>query len=303
MSLSEPRVLIDNLRYPEAPRWHNGRLYVSDFFGHEVVSSDLAGYRETRLRLPGEQPGGLGWLPDGRMLIASMRDARLLVADGDDVVELADLRAHAAVLNDMIVSASGRAYIGELPDVYIDEGADEVVDGFNAGGEPSGTQALFAVDLTPDNWGRVSVVASGLRLPNAMAITPDGRTLILAETLESRLLAFDIHEDGSLHAQRTWAQLPGMPDGICLDAEGQVWVAMPLPARSGFVRVAEGGEITERIDTESAAVACTLGGEAGDHLFLVEIDVIGTGSARALRTPGNGRVRVCQVDVPGAGLP
>lgn len=303
MPVSELRVLIDDLRYPEAPRWHDGRLYLSDFFGHQVVSSDLTGRRETRLNLPGEQPGGLGWLPDGRMLVASMRKPRLLVSDGEDVVELADLRAHASVLNDMIVSASGVAYIGELPDVYLDAGADEVVDGFNSGREPSGNQALLAVGLRPDNWGQVSVVASGLRLPNAMAIAPDGQTLILAETLESRLLAFDIHQDGSLHNQRTWAQLPGMPDGICLDAEGQVWVAMPLPARSGFVRVAEGGQITDRIDTASSAVACTFGGDDRDHLFLVEIDVIGTGSSPALRAPGNGKVRVCRVDVPGAGLP
>lgn len=298
MSLRDERVLIDDLMYPEGPRWHDGRFYVADFYGCEVVSADLAGSKETVVRVP-QQPSGIGWNPDGAMLVVSMLDARLMSYDGAHLREVADLSDTTAHANDMVVDSRGRAYVGGMPAVYSD--VTEVVDGINGTEIPDEAQNLYLVDSAS---GKVSIAASEVKFPNGSVITPDGRTLIVAESMAFRLIAFDIGDDGTLSNQRVWADLGFMLDGICLDAENHVWAAVPFPAElRGFYRVAEGGEIKERIETERAAMACALGGPDRDYLCMIEATILGTGAAPQLRTRGNGRARVGRVEVPGAGLP
>ena len=244
-------VLLDGLAFAEAPRWHGGALWFSDFYTHEVKRVDGQGRAQVMARVPG-QPSGLGWLPDGRLLVVSMLDRCLMRLDPQGLVKVADLSALAPFhCNDMVVDAAGRAYIGNF--------------GFDLLGKarPEPTVLLC---LTPE--GQARVVADDLLFPNGMVITPDGATLIVAETFGRRLTAFRIGADGSLDRRRVWADLPGLsPDGICSDSAGAIWVASP-PTRE-FVRVVEGGEITERIAVERQAIACALGGPQGETLFML----------------------------------
>jgi sugar lactone lactonase YvrE len=235
--------------------------------------------------VPG-QPSGLGWLPDGRLLVVSMQDRRLLRLDGGALVEVADLsRLAPAPCNDMLVDGHGRAYIGNF--------------GFDLQ-----ARAPFApttlVMVTPD--GRTSVVADDLHFPNGTVLTPDGRTLIVAESYGQRLTAFDVTGDGTLSNRRVWAQLHGKgvgPDGICLDQEGAVWLASPVSRE--VLRVREGGALTHRIPTTGQAVACMLGGADRRTLFVL--------TGRVLVTPEqslaerSGMIWTTRVEVPGAGLP
>lgn len=282
MAHSEPTVLLDGLCFPEGPRWHDGRLFFSDMHAHEVVAVDLNGCRETIVQVP-QRPSGLGFLADGGMLVVSMVDRRLLRFDGTRLEPVAELGGMATFhCNDMVVDASGRAYVGNFGfDLY-------------AGEAP---RATCLVLVSAD--GQARVVADDLMFPNGTVITADGRTLIIAESFATRLTAFDIAADGSLSHRRVWATLPVVPDGICLDAEGCVWVANPMPP-GGFVRVAEGGEIKDRIDLDDrAGFACMLGGPQRRTLFLLE--AFSGDPEKSL--PGNGRIRTVEVDVPGAGLP
>jgi len=275
----------------ESPRWHDGRLYVSDFYANEVVALDLKGNREVVVTVPG-QPGGLGWLPDGGLLIVSMRDATLLRFDGESLHLVTDLSSSSAVLNDMVVSPDGRAYVGGMPDLYA-----LLSDGTTAVDIELPRQPLYLVDPAT---GESRVAAGDVAFPNGAVITPDGRRLIVAETMGPRLLAFDIEPDGSLTNRRVWAELDSMPDGICLDAAGCVWVAVPHPAEEqGFIRVAEGGEITERIPSEWAAVAVELGGPDGEDLFMVEARVLAVERMAEASVRGNARVSVGKAAVPG----
>jgi sugar lactone lactonase YvrE len=273
----EPKSLLDGLCFPEGPRWHAGRLIFSDMQGREVVAVDLHGKRETVVRVP-NRPSGLGFLPDGRLLIVSMLDRMLMRLDPSGLVAVADLGALAGGhCNDMVVDRTGRAYIGNF-------GFD-----FEGGASPAPTRLLL---VTPD--GQARTVGGDLLFPNGCVITKDERTLVVAETFGTRLTAFDIEADGSLSGQRLWAKLEGPPDGICLDAEGCIWVAIPTNPGS-FLRVAEGGEIKARIDVpEHGAYACALGGPEGRTLFLLEAVHL----AGANATPGNGRIRCVDVDVP-----
>jgi sugar lactone lactonase YvrE len=279
-----PRTLLDDLVFPEGPRWHGGRLYFSDMHACEVVAVDLAGRREVVCTVK-EHPSGLGFRPDGRMLVVSMEDRKVLLHDGSGLRVHADLGSLAPFhLNDMIVDAKGRAYVGNF--------------GFDLhGGAKPTTTNLHLVESD----GRVREVARDLAFPNGPAITPDGRTLILAESFGKRLTAFDIADDGALTNRRTWAELEIYPDGICLDAEGCVWAASPL-APGGFVRVAEGGAVRDRIELpDRFGFACALGGPERRHLFLLE--AFAADPAKVTGHRGNGRIRVVEVDVPGAGLP
>ena len=282
----EARTLLDNLVFPEGPRWHDGRLWFSDMHAHEVVAVDLDGNRETIAQVP-NQPSGLGWLPDGRLLIVSMTDRKLLRLDPDGLYEVADISAYAPHhCNDMVVDAEGNAYIGNF--------------GFNfaAGEQP---RATAIVRVTPD--GEASIAADGLEFPNGTVITPDGKTLIVGESWGRRLTAFDIAANGSLANRRVWADLAesavGPPDGICLDAEGCIWVAVPtMPG--AVARVAEGGEVVERIDVADFGVyACMLGGPERKTLFTLEAK----SSAPEPGDPRTARIRAFEVEVGGAGLP
>ena len=285
-----PRLLLGGLGLPESPRWADGRLFFSDVWCGEVVALDLAGQRETIARVP-NRPSGLGWLPDGRLLVVSMLDRQLLVLEADGQLRLAaDLRPYAGELaNDMLVDRHGRAYVG----------------GFVAGAGSNNTERrdnapganLLLVDFSQDSAAPViSVAATDLRIPNGLAISADGATLLVAETAAKRLTAFTIAADGALSARRTWADLELYPDGICLDAGGCAWVASNTPPC--FQRVAEGGAVLRRIDTgDIAGFACVLGGTARDTLFLLEAPYPSANTDRA------GRIRVLRADVAGAGLP
>lgn len=280
--IGKPMVVADGLAFAEAPRWHDGMLWFSDFYTHKVSRIDPNGRQTTVLEVPG-QPSGLGWLPDGRLLVVSMTDRRLLRQDPDGLTVVADLGALAPYhCNDMVVDRHGRAYIGNF-------GFDLV------GRAPVKPTVLLMV--TPD--GEARVVADDLLFPNGCVITPDGKTLIVAETFGKRLTAFDVSDDGSLSGRRIWAELDdASPDGICLDAEGAVWVASPTTAE--FIRVREHGEITDRIATENQAIACALGGADRRTLYMITGRVSKPEKSLAER---NGRIMALQVEVPGAGLP
>jgi sugar lactone lactonase YvrE len=282
MAIATPELLLQGLMFPEGPRWRDGRLYFSDMYAHEVVAVDLDGTRETVVRVA-TQPSGLGWLPDGRMLIVSMVDRKVLRLEGEALVEHADLSDIATFhTNDMVVDAQGRAYVGNF--------------GFDLNGGGKVCAARLAC-VTPD--GQARVVADDLMFPNGMVITPDAKTLIVGESFGGRLTAFEIAGDGSLSQRRVWADLGTPPDGICLDDEGCVWVAVPMNP-GAFLRVAEGGRIRERIalDTDGA-FACMLGGPRDKTLFLLEAHT----SNPAEMAPGNGRIRMVEVDVARAGRP
>jgi sugar lactone lactonase YvrE len=258
--------LVDGLSFTECPRWHNGQLYVSDRYTQRILAISPAGEVETYARTPG-LPAGLGFLPDGRMLITSMRERKVLRREHDgSVVEHADLSGLApGLLNDMLVDHQGRAYVGNF--------------GFDLfGGAPACATALIAI--APD--GTASVVATDLAFPNGAVLSPDSHTLIIAETMANRLSAFTVTEDGALTQRRTWAafgdapvttdveqildEADVVPDGICLDAEGAVWVADVVKQR--LIRVSEGGAILDELKTNGLlAFACMLGGEDGRTLF------------------------------------
>ncbi len=270
---------LSQLAFPESPRWHDGALWFSDFYTHRVQRVDMAGRCETVATVPG-QPSGLGWLPDGRLLVVSMLDRRLLRLDGAVLTPVADLSALAHFhCNDMVVDAQGRAYIGNF--------------GFDfAARQPPRSTGLILVQ--PD--GRASVVADDLHFPNGTVITPDRRTLIIGESYAARLTAFDIAEDGSLSGRRVWAALNGAaPDGISLDAEGAIWLASPTSRE--VLRVREGGAVTHRVATPGQAVACALGGPDGCTLFVLTTRVM-MPPEESLRTlPG--AIHTLAVEVPG----
>jgi sugar lactone lactonase YvrE len=233
--------------------------------------------------VPG-RPSGLGFLPDGRLLVASMQDRQLLRKDPLGLHVLADLTDFVGGdINDMVVDAHGRAYVGNF-------GFD-----YNAG-DKFATAAIVLVE--PD--GSVRVVAEDLMFPNGPVITPDGKTFIVAETSGRRLTAFDIAEDGSLSNRRVWAELGNAtPDGICLDAEGAIWVGSPTTQE--FLRVREGGEITDRIPTPGKwAVACMLGGEDRRTLYLLTAE---TTQPELAQGKSKGWIETVRVNVAGAGLP
>jgi sugar lactone lactonase YvrE len=276
-----PETLLDGLCFPEGPRWRDGRLFFSDMHSQKVIAVDLNGKTETIVDVPND-PSGLGWLPDGRLLVVSMKDRRLMRLDPDGLVEVADLSPYAtSKCNDMVVDSQGRAYVGNF--------------GFDLHkGEEQTTANLVLVH--PD--GRAEVAADDLLFPNGAVITPDGRTLIVGETFAACLTAFDVADDGSLHNRRQWAKLEGaIPDGICLDAEGGIWVASPIGHT--VLRVLEGGEVTHRITVENEAFACMLGGPERRTLLMctaAESDPTKTGDRK-------GRIERVEVEVPGAGLP
>lgn len=275
--------LVSGMSFGEGPRWHEGRLFYSDFYRHAVEAVDLVGNVETIAEVP-TQPSGLGWLPDGRMLIVSMLDRKVLRREADgSLVEHADLSDIATWhCNDMVVDATGRAYVGNF-------GSDIEVE------RPAPAPAKLSC-VEPD--GTVRVVAEDLAFPNGTVITPDGRHLIIAETWGRRLTAFDIDDDGSLSNRRVWADIhPHFPDGICLDEAGGIWVADP--AQSQVIRVEEGGRISHEIDPGRGAFACMLGGEDGKRLFVCTADASG-GHAGDNRTA---RIEFVDVEYARAGAP
>ena len=272
-------LLISGLVFGECPRWHDDRLWFSDMHGEAVWTVDLAGTRELVVELPGRRPAGLGFLPNGDLLVVSMLERQLLRWDGLELTMHADLSE--LVLdgcNDMVVDESGRAYVGSFP-------------------PPSAPSGVIAL-VEPD--GSARIAADEVIFPNGSVITPDGRTLIVAESLGRRLTAFDIAADGSLGERRIYAELPGRgPDGICLDEEGAIWAAMPL-ARE-FQRVLPGGSVAEVVSVDGGmGIACALGGPDRRTLFLLSA---GEHSPELLRGTRGARIDVARVPVAGAGIP
>ena len=294
----ELSVVIDGYTFLESPRWWGGRLWVSDFYTNQVVATDVQGNVEVMAEVP-NQPSGLGRLPDGRELIVSLRDHRLLRREPDgELVEHADLSGLMnGIANDMVVDAEGRAYVGNF--------------GFDLmGGAPMSPTVLVRVD--PD--GTASVVADDMHFPNGSVIM-NGDLLVVSETFGNRLTAFDIAADGGLSGRRAWASfgdLPdtddvtealGMvsvgPDGMCADVEGAVWIADALNNR--VLRVREGGEIVEEVSTgDLGTYACMLGGDDGRTLFMCSAPSFVESERRAAR---EAKILSCQVDVPHTGLP
>ncbi len=269
-----PTPLANSFCFGEGPRWFEGLLWFSDMLGEAVHTADLRGSLTT-LPLPGHSPSGLGFRPDGSLLIVSTEDRQVLRYDGETVVTIADLADQApANLGDMVIDDVGRAYIG--------------CQAF-AGG--------LIIRLDPDD--TATVVAEDLDFPNGMVITPD-RQLIVAESTGRRLSAFTIADDGGLGDRRVFADgLDGPPDGIALDAEGGVWTAMTLAHQ--FERIIAGGAVTDRIDMgDRVAIACTLGGPQRRTLFLLS-----STDAYPQRLVGTRQSRLDTVTVatPGAGLP
>lgn len=269
---------IEGLGFPEGPRWHEGSLWFSDVGRQAVWRVDARGQMEQVARVE-RHPSGLGWMPDGSLLIVSMYDRRLMrLAHGALSVQadLSNLAAHAC--NDMVVSREGNAYVGHM--------------GFDLLARPRQVAPASLLLVRPD--GTVAVAAEDMLYPNGAVITPDGRTLIVAETIGQRLTAFDVLPDGRLSGRRVFAALHGRaPDGICLDADGCVWVAdASAPA---CLRVREGGEIVEQVTTQNHCYACVLGGDTGHTLFLCTAE--GFGPDVALR--GTGAIERVEVRVPG----
>jgi len=278
----DTKILLDGLLFPEGPRWHEGKLWFSDMQGLHVSTVDLNGNTEKIVEVKAS-PSGLGWLPDGRLLVVSMIDRRLLRLDPIGLVEIADLRELASFhCNDMVVDKMGRAYIGNF-------GFDLAA---NAPVEPA---EIVLVD--PDGTSRV--VAEEVYFPNGTVITPDDRTLIVAETWGNCLTAFDIEADGSLKNRRTWAKLNDVhPDGICLDSEGAIWLAAPYPGE--VLRVQEGGNITHRLNVTTKPYACMLGGAERRTLFVC---TAGSSNPDEVHAESNGKIEIIDVDIPGAGRP
>src|ERR1700677_3416662 len=239
------RTVLDGLACGEAPRWRDGRLFFSDMHAHEVVAVTPDGVRETIVESP-TAVSGLGWLPDGRMLIVSMDDNRLMRQEADGRLAVhADLSPVSAINpNDMVVDAKGRAYVGNFGFPLFPRGE---------------TKPAKLARVDPD--GSVHEAADGLIFPNGAVITPDGKTLVVGETFASRMTAFDVAPDGTLSNRRLWAQLPetAVPDGCCLDVEGAIWVASPTT--NDVIRLKEGGEVLERITADQGCFACMLGGD------------------------------------------
>jgi sugar lactone lactonase YvrE len=295
--VSRPLVF-EGLAFGECPRWHGGRLWLSDIFAKRVVAVDGDGHAEVVCEVD-RHPGGLGWLPDGRLLVVSMADRRVLRLDDGGLVEHADLSAVCpGNCNDMVVDGGGNAYVGNVGYPYAFRGQPVPV-----------RTATRLVLVTPD--GDVRPQPGTLMMPNGCAIDADGTTLVVAQSHAGRLTAYTIGEDGSLHGERVFADLPAgrdNPDGICVDAEGGMWVADPHH-RCCF-RVLDGGQLTHIVDTAPwECVACALGGEDRRTLFLVLVPSRdGPGRERFVIggppvAPQGSRVEALEVDVPGAGWP
>jgi sugar lactone lactonase YvrE len=274
---------IDGYVFLEGPRWHDGRLWVSDVWAHRVYGITEDGRAEVAAEVP-ERPSGLGFLPDGTPLIVSMQDHRLYKLIGG-VLELhADLGDSVrADPNDMVVDDTGRAYVGNM--------------GYDLFGGAASQPAEITLVQTD---GTHRIVADGLDFPNGMVITGGGATLVVAESFGARLTAFDRAADGGLGERRLYAELEGLvPDGICLDRDGNIWVGGAMAG--AFVQVDPGGHIIARVDVKpDAAIACQLGGADGRTLYCL---IYAGGIEDLSRGVPGARIETVRVESPAAGSP
>ena len=287
------RVLCEGIFFGEGPRWREGRLWFSDFFARAVKSVSLAGDVRTEFEID-DAPSGLGWMPDGSMLIVAMASRCVLRRSPAGAIDVhADLGAIATFhANDMVVDAAGRAYVGnfgfDLPRELTTRGRESVF--------LSHPTAKLA-RISPD--GIAEVAADDMHFPNGSVITPDGKTLIVAETYGACLTAFDIGPDGVLSGRRIWAStFPRIPDGIALDASGAIWIANARAAECA--RIAQGGEALETVSTSQNCFACMLGGDDGKTLFMMTAPTSLPDQASAAP---KGRIEIAAVESGHAGLP
>ncbi len=280
--MPELRVLLSGISFGEQPRWHEDRLWFSDWGTREIIAVDPEGRAEVMLEAPAF-PCCVDWLPDGRLLVVSAGDGLLLRREpGGSLVTHGDINglSEPAAGNELVVDSRGNAYVN--------------------GGQPLGgasASGIVAI-VTPD--GSARRVADGLAFPNGMLIMPDGKTLIVAESYGKRLTAFEIAADGSLSNRRVWAELgDGVPDGICADAEDAVWYA-DVPNRR-CVRVCEGGEVLQTVGLDRGCFACALGGPNRETLFMVATEW--NGPQGMFQGPRTGQIITASVSAPGAGWP
>jgi sugar lactone lactonase YvrE len=281
--MPELQTLLSGLVLGESPRWHDDRLWFSNWVVNEIATVDVDGQASTIASVP-SFPCCIDFLPDGRLLVVSGREGLLLRREADgSLVTQADLSGlDNTPWNDIVVDGRGNVYVNNT--------------GFNFGVDEfaPGIVALVASD------GAVRQVADGVAFPNGMAVTPDNSMLILAESYARKLTAFDIAADGGLSNRRAWAELgDGAPDGICVDAEGAVWYG-DVPNRR-CVRVREGGEVLETIDLDRGCFACMLGGEDGRTLFMMVADWGGPDTMG--EGPPTGQVLTTRAPAPHAGWP
>jgi sugar lactone lactonase YvrE len=290
--MTAPSVIAGGLIFPEAPRWYDGRLWLSDIHAHKVLRLRDDSTWEVMGEIDG-RPSGIGFLPDGTPIVTSLIDRCVFRLDDGVATVYADLTGIAGdFINDMVVDGEGRAYVGSRhPESTLEAPADTVI-------------------LVDPDTREGRIVARGLSRPNGSVVTPDGSTLVVAETLMGRLTAFDIEPDGSLSGARTYARVAGEhADGICLDAEGGVWFGSPEQHR--FVRVLEGGEVTDKVEVPGRwCVAPALGGPDRRTLYMLTTDTtlenmewVGLDRTRGPQSKSEGRVEALTVDVPGAGWP
>jgi sugar lactone lactonase YvrE len=279
---SEPRVLLSGLAYVESPRWHDDRLWFAHWGAGEIVAVDLDGVSEVAGYGPPGLGWSMGWLRDGRLLVTGERLMRR-EPDGS-MLQHADLSALSDDWNEIVVDGRGNIYVNGRCD-------------FNPGeGDPPGIIAL----VTPD--GSVRQVADAIAFPNGMIVTPDNSTLIVAESFAGRLTAFDITADGSLSKRRPWARLgDGVPDGICMDAEGAVWYGDVPNQRC--VRVREGGEVLQTVELDRGCFACALGGPDGRTLSILAAEWRGIDKLDEALAARTGQVLTVRAPVPRAGWP
>jgi sugar lactone lactonase YvrE len=275
-------------------RWRNAKLYFSDMADDRVVKVADDGTVVTVAEIA--RPSGIGWLPDGALAVVSMTERTLHVLGADGAVDVIDLRPTASSSpNDMVISDSGVAYIGL---VGVDIAQAPRLDAGASIDVVLGRTHRPKAPLLKVHDGKVTVEVDNMACANGAVITPSGRTCIVAETNASRLAQFDIEPDHSLTNQRTFADLGDhLPDGICLDADGGVWAALVDANR--FVRVVDGGTVTDVVHVPEFAMACTLGGPDGRTLFMATSSVMGVAGARAARS---GMIRSIEVTHPGPGI-
>ncbi|AMV32443.1 Virginiamycin B lyase [Pirellula sp. SH-Sr6A] len=283
------RTLVDathGLKFTESPRWYNNKLWFIDIYDKRIKNVDMEGKVETAVELP-FIPNGFGIAPDGTIVVGDAFERKIYRWNGTTLQPWMDLSLVTTFcLSDGIVDNQGRFYVGNIGYNFVDPKA-----------APVGTCVLAMVKSE----GEVTVVADKLFFPNGIVITPDGRTMIVGETIGHRLTAFDIADDGTLSNRRVWAQLPESigPDGICLDAEGGVWCANP-EGTDNVVRVIEGGTVTDRIRVDTHAYALMLGGPERKHLFICTS--ASHDPAEIHRIP-TARFEVVEVNIAGAGTP
>jgi sugar lactone lactonase YvrE len=288
-TMPRPHLLADDLVIGESARWHDGRLWLSNWGAQEILAFDLEGHRALNTKVPTTIPFSIDWLPDDRLVVVAGPKRRLLRQEPDgSLVDHVDLTGLPGGLNEIVVDGRGTIYVNGGTDFHPDEGA-----------APG-----FIAMISPD--GDVRQVADGLAFPNGMAVTEDNSTLIIAESFASKLTAFDIASDGGLSGRRTFANV--LADGICLDAEGAVWTPSWHNDEPCCLRVADGGEVLDRIVLDQAGFACALGGSDGQTLFMLSADWhmaedFMDNLNRLTTGPRTGRVHAARVSVPSAGWP